>query len=101
MLDHEIPTDGKPTNTSDPAELLALLSRPPVTTASDVLPIAPNLIATFVSFGFMVVVPWLVLWVIDWLIDRHLHSTTSIRGSSRSRWASPWSSRSGPRSCSW
>ena len=70
MLDREIPTDGKPARTVDAAELLAL-SRPPVTTSGDVLPVAPNLIATIVSFGFMMVVPWLVIQLIDWIDARY------------------------------
>jgi len=68
MLDREIPTDGQPARAVDSVELLAL-SRPPITTSGDVLPVAPNLIATFVSFGSMMIVPWLALRVIDSLIS--------------------------------
>ena len=67
MLDHEIPTDRKPARVSEPEEFLGMLGGP-ITTPGDVVPIAPNVIATIISFGFMVIAPWLVLSVVDWII---------------------------------
>jgi hypothetical protein len=70
MLDHEIPTSGRPASAPAPGEF-PRLSNPPITSAGDVLPFAPNLIATIFSFGFMVVVPWLLLWLLDWIAMRY------------------------------
>ncbi|MGP0062316.1 MAG: hypothetical protein ACLQGP_01775 [Isosphaeraceae bacterium] len=70
MLDREIPTDRKAVSATDSGEYRELL-RYPMTTSGDVLPFAPNLIATIVSFGFVLVVPWLVLLVSDWIHDRY------------------------------
>jgi hypothetical protein len=67
MLDHEIPTGRKPASTIESEELPAFSSHL-VTTTGDVIPFAPNLIATIVSFGFLVIAPWLVGWGIDWII---------------------------------
>ncbi len=67
MLDREVPTGRKPASTLESGELPALSSHL-VTTTGDVIPIAPNLIATIVSFGFMAVVPWVVPWVMDRIV---------------------------------
>ena len=67
MLDHEVPTGRKPASTTESEEWPALSSHL-VTTTGDVVPFAPNLIATIVSFGIMAVVPWVVPWVMDWIV---------------------------------
>ena len=82
MLDREIPTVGKAASAVDPVERSAL-SRRPIATAGDVIPVAPNLIATIVSFGFMMVVPWLVPWGDRWINPATPYSRTSVPGSSR------------------
>lgn len=70
MLDHQIPTRSEPATGRDPAELL-FLSESPATRSGDVLPFAPNLIATIFGFGFMVIVPWVVTGVFDWINNRY------------------------------
>jgi len=70
MFDRKSTTSPKSASASGAGEFPALLGHP-ITTPGDVLPIAPNLLATIASFGFMVVVPWLVLWVVDWIMNRY------------------------------
>jgi hypothetical protein len=70
MLDHEIPTSGRPASAPAPGEF-PRLSNPPISTAGDVLPFVPNLIATIFSFGYMVVVPWILLQVTEWIMNRY------------------------------
>ncbi len=70
MVDREIPTGRRPVSGAESGRLL-VLTRPPITSPGDVLPFAPNLLATVASFGVMVVIPWVGLWVIDWIMDRY------------------------------
>jgi hypothetical protein len=70
MVEREIPAGRRPPTGAESGGL-PVLSRPPITSPGDVLPFAPNLLATIASFGFMVVVPWVGLWVTDWIMDRY------------------------------